>query len=104
VKFDPELNTKVEENSPRFPMVLYTPSNGQRFRCNDFWTMTGFAGNWNSGQIAPLYRSGFWRNFAMISPETSYTKNVANELSFLLVTHVTWFDIRFGLYGILMSG
>jgi hypothetical protein len=39
----------------------------------------------------------------MTSPETSHTKNVANELSFPLVTHMTHFDIRFGRYGILKS-
>jgi hypothetical protein len=31
-------------------------------------------------------------------------KNVINKLSFLLVTHTTCFDIRFGRYGILNSG
>jgi hypothetical protein len=40
----------------------------------------------------------------MTSPETSYTKNVSNELSFLLVTHMTCFDIWFGRYGFLKSG
>jgi hypothetical protein len=40
----------------------------------------------------------------MISPETLYTKNVANELNFLLVTDTTCFDIRFGHYNILKSG
>jgi hypothetical protein len=35
----------------------------------------------------------------MTSPETSYTKDVANELRFLLVTHMTCFDIWFGSYG-----
>jgi hypothetical protein len=39
----------------------------------------------------------------MTSPETLYTKNVTNKLSFLLVTHMTCFDIRFGRYGILKS-
>jgi hypothetical protein len=34
----------------------------------------------------------------MISPEDLHTKNVANELSFLLVTHTIHFDIRFGRY------
>jgi hypothetical protein len=48
-----------------------------------------------------LYKIGFWQNFAMTFPETSHTKNVANELSFLLVTHMTHFDIRFDCYGIL---
>ncbi len=42
------------------------------------------------------HKSGFWWNFAMTSPETLYTKNVVKELSFLLVTHTTCFDIRFG--------
>jgi hypothetical protein len=40
----------------------------------------------------------------MTSPETSYIKNVTNEFSFLLVTHTTYFDIRFGHYSILKSG
>jgi hypothetical protein len=37
----------------------------------------------------------------MTSLETSNMKNVANELSFLLVTHTTHFDIWFGRYGFL---
>jgi hypothetical protein len=37
-------------------------------------------------------------------PETLYTKIISNELSFLLVTHMAYFDIRFGRYGILKSG
>jgi hypothetical protein len=57
---------------------------------------------WADGTI--LYKSGFWRNFAMTSQETLYMKIVVNELSFLLVTHVTCFDIRFGRYGFLKSG
>jgi hypothetical protein len=40
----------------------------------------------------------------MSSPETSYMKNVGDEFSFLLVTHTTRFDIRFGHYGFLKSG
>jgi hypothetical protein len=40
----------------------------------------------------------------MTSQETSYTKNVSNKFSFLLVTHMTCFDIRFGVYGVLKSG
>jgi hypothetical protein len=51
-----------------------------------------------------LYKTGFWQNFAMTSPEISYTKDATNELSILLVTHMTCCDIRFGLYGFLKSG
>jgi hypothetical protein len=40
----------------------------------------------------------------MTSPETSFMKNVTNELRFLLVTHMTHFDIRFGRYEFLKSG
>jgi hypothetical protein len=40
----------------------------------------------------------------MTSPETSYMKNVTNELSFMLVTHTTYFDRRFSHYSILNSG
>jgi hypothetical protein len=39
----------------------------------------------------------------MTSPETSYTKNVVNELKLLLVTHTICFNIWFGRYGILKS-
>jgi hypothetical protein len=39
-KSDNELNTKVEKNSPRFPTVVYMPSNGRRFRHYDFRTGT----------------------------------------------------------------
>jgi hypothetical protein len=50
-----------------------------------------------------LYKIGFWWNFAVTSPETLYMKNVTNKLSFLLVAHITHFDIRFGRYCILKS-
>jgi hypothetical protein len=40
----------------------------------------------------------------MTSPETLYTKNVVNELSFPLVTYMTCFDLWFGRYGFLKSG
>jgi hypothetical protein len=40
----------------------------------------------------------------MTSLENSYMKNIARKLSFLLVTHMTHFDIRFGRYGFLNSG
>jgi hypothetical protein len=40
----------------------------------------------------------------MTSLGTLYTKNVVNELSFLLVTHTTCFDIWFSHYGFLKSG
>jgi hypothetical protein len=42
-------------------------------------------------------------DFAMTSLETSSMKIVANKLSFLLVTHTTYFDIRFGRYEILKT-
>jgi hypothetical protein len=48
-----------------------------------------------------LYKIGSWRNFTMTSLETSPMKNVTNKLNFLLVTHTTHFDRRFGRYNIL---
>jgi hypothetical protein len=36
-----------------------------------------------------LYKIGFWRNFVMTSPKTSYMKAVTNELRFLLITPTT---------------
>jgi hypothetical protein len=50
-----------------------------------------------------IYKTCFWRNFVMTSPETSHTKNVTNELIFPLVTDTAHFNIRFGCYGILKS-
>jgi hypothetical protein len=50
-----------------------------------------------------LCESGLWQNVAMTSPETLYMKNVINELIFLVVTHMTCFDIRFGRYRFLKS-
>jgi hypothetical protein len=32
--------------------------------------------------------------------ETLYTKDVTNEISFLLITHMTYFDARFDSYRI----
>jgi RNA:NAD 2'-phosphotransferase (TPT1/KptA family) len=40
----------------------------------------------------------------MTSLENSDMKNVAKKLSFLLVTHTTHFNIRFGRCGFLNSG
>jgi hypothetical protein len=40
----------------------------------------------------------------MTTPETLYTKNVTNELRYLLVTHTTCFDTRFDCYEFLKPG
>jgi hypothetical protein len=40
----------------------------------------------------------------MTFPETLNTKVSYNELSFPLVTHMAYYDARFGSYGILKSG
>jgi hypothetical protein len=37
-------------------------------------------------------------------PKSLYMKNAVNELSFPLITHTAYFDIRFGSYGFLNSG
>jgi hypothetical protein len=39
----------------------------------------------------------------MTFPETLYTKNAVNEHSFMLVTHTTYFDTRFGRYGFMKT-
>jgi hypothetical protein len=51
-----------------------------------------------------LYKSDFWQKNSMSSPDTLYTKIVANELSFLPVTHTTCFGIRFDRYEFFKSG
>jgi hypothetical protein len=64
-----------------------------RFAESDFWTDWAF---WS--------KSGFWQIFAMTFPETLNTKVADNDFGFLLVTHMAYFDARFGNYGILKSG
>jgi hypothetical protein len=49
------------------------------------------------------HKSGFWQNFFTTSPETLYTKKAVKELSFSLVTHIAYFNTRFGRYGFLNS-
>jgi hypothetical protein len=51
-----------------------------------------------------MYKSSFWKKFALTSPETLYTKHAVNELSFLVVTHTTCFNIRFDRYEFLKLG
>jgi hypothetical protein len=45
----------------------------------------------------------FRQNFAMTSPDTLYMKNAVNKYRFPLVTHMAYFDTRFGCYGHLKS-
>jgi hypothetical protein len=40
----------------------------------------------------------------MTLPETLHTKNAVNEQSFMSVTHMAYFDTRFGCYGFLKLG
>jgi hypothetical protein len=56
------------------------------------------------GRLHLRHKFGCWCNFAMNSQKTLYTKNVANELRFPLVSHTTCFDTWFGHYGFLKSG
>jgi hypothetical protein len=51
-----------------------------------------------------MYKTGFWQNFSMTSPETLYMKNAVIELNFPLVTHMADSDTQFGRYGFLKSG
>jgi hypothetical protein len=47
--------------------------------------------------------SGFWKNFAITSPETLNTKITVNKLSFPLVTHMALSEEWFGSYGLLKT-
>jgi hypothetical protein len=59
-KSDHELQTKVKKNSPKFPMVIYTPSNGRRFRRYDFRTMIELLKTvfWTDGNVVRKIKSG----------------------------------------------
>jgi hypothetical protein len=58
----------------------------------DFWAELTF-----------LYKSAGWQKFSMTFPESLYMKDVANKLSFPLVTHTTSSDIQSNRYEFLMS-
>jgi hypothetical protein len=73
--------------------VSYGYQKLDRLLNQDFWAELSFQ-----------YKSGFWQNFAMTLPETFYTKYVANEPSFLLVTHTTNFNIQINQYEFFKSG
>jgi hypothetical protein len=64
-----------------------------RFAESEFWADWTFRS-----------KSGFWQNFAMTFPETLNTIVANNDLSFPLVTHMAYSDVRFGSYWILKSG
>jgi hypothetical protein len=65
------------------------------------------AGWLNRGKLSRLdlqAQISIWQNFAMTFLKTLNTKVADNDLSFVLVTHMAFFDARFGSYGILKSG
>jgi hypothetical protein len=70
--------------------------NGRRFASYGSWKLDQLLNQQFWADLTFLYKSGFWQNFVMASPETLYTKNAINELRFLLVAHTTCFDTRFG--------
>jgi hypothetical protein len=85
-------------------MVHFITPNGQRITSYDCRKLDQFAESEFWADWTFWSKSGFWQNFAMTFPETLNTKVVYNELSFLLVTHMTYSDARFGSCGILKSG
>jgi hypothetical protein len=60
--------------------------------------------NQNSSQTGPFGLNQNFGNFAMTFPETLNTKVSDSKPSFLLVTHMTFSDARFGSYEILKLG
>jgi hypothetical protein len=81
----------MAQNGQQF--MSYNCQKLDRFAESDFWADLTF---WS--------KLGFWQNFVMTFPETLNTKVAVSELSFLLVTHMSYSDARFGSYGILMLG
>jgi hypothetical protein len=60
--------------------------------------------NPNSGQTGPFGLNQDLMNFCHHLPRNFEYQSSVNELSFLLITHTTYFDARFDSYGILKSG
>jgi hypothetical protein len=60
--------------------------------------------NWDSqAELTFLYKSAQWQKNSITFPETLYKKDVANELSFPLVTHMTSSNIQSNQYEFLKS-
>jgi hypothetical protein len=85
-KNDHELYAKVEKNYPRFPMVIYTPTNSRQFRHYDFWTMTRSCWKLCFGQIATSKEIWPLRLFRWDSSPKQNSKRLGNSPSFLPVT------------------
>jgi hypothetical protein len=73
--------------------VSYGYQKLDRLLNQDFWA-----------ELTILYKSSFWQTFAITLLETLYTKDVANKPSFLLVNHMTSFDIKINRYEFFNSG
>jgi hypothetical protein len=93
-------HTILDDNSLSFPMIHQAAPNGYRFASYRSWKLD-WSLNQHFWQIKP---SCIKQSFGKISPwptQKLWYENIANELSFLLVTHTTHFNIRFGRYGAL---
>jgi hypothetical protein len=78
--------------------------NGQRLRSYNYRNMASLLNsgkNWTD--LTFCHKSRVWWYFAMNSLESLYTNNAVNEHSFPLVTHMAYFDTRFGRYRFLKS-
>jgi hypothetical protein len=98
------LNTNPIDNFLSFLLVHYSTPNGEQFtelRLSEISRITASGEIW--ADYTFWHKSGSWQNFGMTSPETLYTKNAVNEHSFVPVTHMAYFDTRFGRYGFLKT-
>jgi hypothetical protein len=98
------LNTVLVENSLSFSMVHLTVPKGSRFVSYGCRKLDWLLNQHFWAYCTILNKSAFSQSFTTTSPQPLYTKNVFNKLDFLLVTHMTCFDIRFGRYEFLKSG
>jgi hypothetical protein len=78
--------------------------NGQRFASYSSRNLYQLLNQQFWADLTFLFKSGFSQTFSMTSPETLYTKSTINELSFLMVTHTTYFSRPFDRYEFLNSG
>jgi hypothetical protein len=85
-------------------MVHFITPNGQRITSYGYQRMAGWLNRGKLSRLDLQTQISIWLNFSMTFLETLNTKVADSELSFPLVTHMTFSDARFGSYGILKSG
>jgi hypothetical protein len=88
-------------SSACFPMVHFITPNDQRITSYGYQRKAGWLNRGKLSRLDLQTQISIWQNFVITFLETLNTRIADNDLSFPLVTHMTFSDAWFGSYGIL---